>query len=181
MSASFVKKIFNTLLTVGLISLFSCQNNTSTNTDVPESATSSIPDNAIMIDFATHFYPLTMYIPDSSRGDVIISSDNDILDVQVGDIFHVSIAYGGDIANKKSELQADLLYKYEMISESDSILVYSQLLPDQSTTFYHFYALRKMDGELYEIQDVSEEQTFSKKRIEKMVEFIKTIRSNKAV
>lgn len=181
MSAPFVKKIFNTLLTIALFGIFSCQNNIPSSSEIKEVSASLIPENAISVDFASHFYPLTMYVPDSSRGDVVISSENDVLDIRVGDIFHMSIGYGGDLANKKSELQDDLLYKYEMVNEADSVLIYAQILPDNSNKFYHFYALRKIDGELYEIQDVSEEQAFSKKRIEKMVEFIKTIRSNKAV
>ncbi len=152
-----------------------------------ESSTSSshnvvennIPDNSMLLDLSPYFYPLQVFIPDSSKGELEVESNTDYVQIKVGEVFNIELKYGGDIALKKEDLKNDLLYLFEVINEDEETLIYSQTLPDKSNTFYHFYAVKNIDGETYEISDVSLDKAFSKKRIEKMVEYIRTLSSNK--
>lgn len=157
-----------------LLFLFACQHSPK-EINNNNALTDGEPENSIFVNLSPYYYPLAMYIPDSTRGDQEIYDLDGNVAIKVGEIFHISIGYGGNIEEKKQALKEDLLYRFEPVQETDSTMIYSLTLPDKSKTFYHFYAVKKFNQETYEIQDVLQEKEFSLKRIETMVQYVNTL------
>lgn len=152
---------------------------------------SEIPKNSSEVNLEKYFLPILLHLPDKSFADVEINELNGSTRIRVEDAntfdvhdvppMYIEIAYGGDLVIKKQDLKDDLVFKNEILSEKEDCIIYSSSLKDNSKTYFHFYAVKNLDGENYEIFDIFEDTQFTKKQIEKMVEYVNTLKSAKGV
>lgn len=131
------------------------------------------------IDFNQWGFPLAMLIPDAeNNGEPEVKLTNGgVLEVMVGKTFGVEIMYGeGDIALLKMDLEDDLVFVSEIISEEENLLIYKQDIPDSGVkTQHHFFYKAVINNEIFEIRDLRSE-TYSQKMIEDMIKAVKSLR-----
>ncbi|MBN4062166.1 hypothetical protein JYU20_03100 [Bacteroidales bacterium AH-315-I05] len=122
--------------------------------------------------------PLSIMVPDSTVGPLEVEAlDYGEIEIRVGSMFQLKIAEGGDIQQKKTDLNEDLLWKSNFLADEPNMLLYQSDLPDGSKTFYHFYTVIKVNNIDYEIQDLEMGDPFPQKAIEKMLEAAKGIKA----
>lgn len=129
---------------------------------------------------------LKLMIPneDMARGKPQVSY-NDALgyySLQIGSRFNMQIydQMDQDVAGIKASVESSNFYKkYEYLQDEPGLLIYSQTLPDESRTFYHFYAFKEIDGVKYVIKD-DDLGEFTKMSVEVMIKALNSLKSTKA-
>src|SRR5688572_19713223 len=120
---------------------------------------------------------ITLQIPDSTRGKLEVSNENDgTTHVQVGKNFHISI-YEGAEANRMELERGDIMgnevnkFKRFLIDEPNTILYESEIVAPE----YHFFTIVSAGDKTYVVQDAKDEK-FSEDAIRKMLESAKSIK-----
>ena len=163
-----MKKLFFLFLIPAIISFTGCGTN-------EKSDATKVPQGMMELDLSQYGMPMTMMVPDSTIGTLVVSAQSyGDVEIRVGDYFQLKIAPGGDLALRKSDLQADLLFKTTLIKEDPAMIIYKSDLPDGSKSFHHFYLLINN----YEISDIGDSgEPLSEAVVNKMVEAAKTLKA----
>lgn len=129
---------------------------------------------------------LKLLIPneDMARGKPEVNY-NDALgyySLQIGSRFNVQIYdnMDPDVEGIKASVESSNFYKeYEYLTDEPGLLIYSQTLPDESRTFYHFYHYKEVGGVKYVFKDddISE---FTKMSVETMMKSLNTLEPTSA-
>lgn len=165
------------------LSLAACGDGTSGDTPA-EDPVSDLPpmlQNATtMLDMSEHNMPFSLYVPDSTKGFPSVEPTSyGETRVQVGTIFNVVIAEGGDLAGFKQTLEEDLLYQHTIIEQGDDFLLYKSEIKDSFLDpEFHFYAVKTVDGLTFEIHDYNDEGGYAESVARYMLTSINHIMPN---
>ncbi len=121
----------------------------------------------IMISLLDYGLPVWVTVPDTLMAPLDIKvQDWGQVEVRSGKSYQVSVAEGGDLELKKSDIKSDLLYSDPkfIIDEPDGI-VYSQGVKGDEyfKPLNHFYVVKTINGVNYEFTDIQERITIQKK------------------
>ena len=134
------------------------------------------------LDLSEYGYNLSLMVPDENVGIPSVEvTDWGNVEIRVGKAFGIQIIEGpGDFDLLKSDLNDDLVFKSEIISEEPDCIIYKRVIPDtQIEPQFNFFYVSKIDGLTYEVQNLKDE-TYSEGAIKKMVDAVRTLHSNKA-
>ncbi|KJS07548.1 MAG: hypothetical protein VR77_00550 [Flavobacteriales bacterium BRH_c54] len=124
-------------------------------------------------------FPMAIMVPDAeNHGEPqVVLTNRGALEIVVGNSFGIEIMYGeGDIALLKMDLEEDLVFVSEIISEEENLLIYKQDIPESGVkTQHHFFYKATINNDIYEIRDLQSEQ-FGEKMIQDMIKAVKTLR-----
>ena len=124
-------------------------------------------------------FPMVIMVPDAeNHGEPqVVLTNRGALEIVVGNSFGIEIMYGeGDIQLLKMDLEEDLVFVSEIVSEEENLLVYNQDIPESGVkTQHHFFYKATINNDIYEIRDLQSEQ-FGEKMIQDMIKAVKTIR-----
>lgn len=128
----------------------------------------------IMVSLKKYGLPLWITVPDTLSAHLeIIQRDWGQVDIKSGKNYQISIAEGGDLGLKKSDIQEDLLFTDSRIHvEEAEGIVYSQGIKDDEyfKPINHFYAVKNINGVDYEFKDVEGDHKYTEKVVIKMFE-----------
>jgi hypothetical protein len=124
-------------------------------------------------------FPMAIMVPDAENHGQpqVVLTNRGALEILVGNSFGIEIMYGeGDIELLKMDLEEDLVFVSEIISEEENLLIYKQDIPESGVkTQHHFFYKANINNDIYEIRDLRSEQ-FGEKMIQDMIKAVKTIR-----
>ncbi|MEM9022870.1 MAG: hypothetical protein AAGB22_03965 [Bacteroidota bacterium] len=137
----------------------------------------------VELDISEFGLPMVVRVPDESRGvpEVIEQSWGET-EVRVGGQFQLRIAFGGDVAAAKADVQGDLARNTTIVEEGDNFFIYRWDYKDAEyiQSEFHFYLLQEVGGEVYEIQDVQGEETYSEAAVRVMFEAARHVEAKPA-
>tara|TARA_B110000495_G_C22896294_1_gene522905 strand:+ start:33 stop:596 length:564 start_codon:yes stop_codon:yes gene_type:complete len=149
------------------------QDNGGTVVDAEEPKNEAIK-GMIMVSLLEYGLPLWVTVPDTLSAHLeIIERDWGQVDIRSGKNYQISIAEGGDLELKKSDIQADLLFTdSKILVEETEGIVYSQGVKDDEyfKPINHFYAVKNINGIDYEFKDVDGDYKYTEKVVIKMFE-----------
>jgi hypothetical protein len=135
----------------------------------------------IEVDLTSYGLPLTINIPDSSRGKMeIVSAPDGTVKIKVGKNFQLFLYEGaGDIALTKSDIAGDEVKKLQkyVIDEPATILYESQI-PNSDPEF-HLYTIVKAGEKSYVVEDIKEE-ILGEEAAKKILESAKSLKPKAA-
>lgn len=172
-----MKKIFFLAIAFASIIISGC----SESTDKTKNASNELPEiikSFSYINLLDKGYPLEILIPDSNIGTAkVIQQSYGETHILVGERFQISIAEGGDLELRKSDIESDLVYKNTIIeSDSTGIIYKSEIAESGIEPAYHFYLVKEINGIKYEIQSIHSDISFSEKWAKRMMESAKRIK-----
>lgn len=147
-----------TLLALSLALLSACSETADTTAPAVE-LPAMLATGTTQLSLADYQLPFTLIVPDSNRGipEVLVTTYGET-DVMVGPTFHVVIAEGGDLKAKTDALGQDILYKHTVLESGADFILYKSELPDAGMEpEFHFYAVKTVGANTYEIRDYSDE------------------------
>jgi hypothetical protein len=118
----------------------------------------------------------SIYIPDDSKGKPEINTTNfGSIQIVVGKDYGIEIVpFGLTVSEKKEELEGDLVYDIEYLSESDNSIYFKRTIKDSDVKAeFHFFMTKEINGDLIEIKSLN--QTYSERAIEKMIQSAKSL------
>lgn len=107
----------------------------------------------------------------------VVATDWGGIEIRQGESFMLSIAYGeGDIDLLKFDLEEDLVYKSEILEESENHILYKREIEGSGMDpeFHFLYVLSEDGGDAIEIQNLKE-TSFKEEAIRKMLESAKSL------
>lgn len=171
-----------TLFGIFSLALLTACGGESKSDEAAEGAASNLPavlqTSVTTADLSEHFINASIIIPDSNRAEShpdIYVNDFGETRIQVGTIYNIVIAelLEGDLNSYRQALADDLTYSHEIIEEgSDFILYKSVIIDSHLDPEFHFYAIKEIDGVLYEIHDYSEEGGYAESIARMMLESV---------
>lgn len=177
-----MKKLSFFILSISLVVVSACGGGGSTDgteaQDSTSTATEALPQSLVrgtmLLNLEEYFMPFSLYVPESNRGiPNIIETGYGETEIEVGSTFHVVVAEGGNMEDKKAALLDDLMFKHEIVSEgSDYILYKSEIEGSNLEPEFHFYAIKHVDGIDFEFRDFSNDGGYSEKVAQFMLESI---------
>jgi hypothetical protein len=183
-----MKKFNFFFFTLSLAVLSACGSGGSSNeTITQDSATTtesalpaSLTRGTMLLNLEDYFMPFSLYVPDSNRGiPNIIETGYGETEIEVGSTFHIVVAEGGSIEDKKAALIDDLMFKNEIVSEGPDYLFYKSVIENSHLEpEFHFYAVKHVDGIDFEFHDYSNEGGYSEKVAQFMLESINHLIAN---
>lgn len=133
------------------------------------------------LDLSQWGFDMSIMVPNAEdNGEAQVElTERGALEIVVGQTFGVEIMYGeGDVELLKMDLNEDLVFASEIVSEDETTLIYKQSIPDSGVkTQNHFFHKVQIGADVYEVRDLLDGD-FGLKMIEKMADAAKTIRSN---
>ena len=169
----------NRFFLILLVSLFLSACSSKTNSNQEEDATAT--ESMLEFDLSAFGTQAIILLPDTTLSPLettILPSGE--LEIRVGKGFQVMIAEGGDIELKKSDIETDLLYKGTVLKQTDNSLLYKSELPDGSLSFHHFYVIKEINGNMYELSDIDNGEPFSENEAEIMLKSALALKSKVA-
>ncbi len=121
----------------------------------------------------------SLQIPDKSKGpQKIQTSSIESIEIMVGNAFGIEvITFGQTVAEKKTELDGDLVYRIEYIEETPEKLLYKKTLKDSDIDpEFHFYLTKNINGELFSVQSLN--KVYKQKWVEKMIVSAESLTAN---
>jgi hypothetical protein len=142
--------------------------------------TAKIP-GMMEVDLSPYGIQATMMIPDSTKGIADIQAQSYGVEIKVGKSYQILVKEGDeDIELKKSDIKSNEVFKLKRyVKEEPTLLFYEVALPDAEQGQYHFFAIVKAGNSTYIVEDIQEE-AFTEKDIERMVESAKSIKPKEA-
>ena len=134
----------------------------------------SLQRGTMLLNMDDYFMPFSLYVPDSNRGiPNIVETGYGETEIEVGSTYHIVVAEGGSMEDKKAALIDDLMFKHEIVSEgADFILYKSEIEGSNLEAEFHFYAIKHVDGIDFEFRDFSNDGGYSEKVAQFMLESI---------
>lgn len=141
---------------------------------VSETLPASLARGTMLLDLNDYFMPFSLYVPDSNRGiPNIIETGYGETEIEVGSMFHIIVAEGGNVADKKVALADELMYTNEIIEEGADFLLYKSTIQDSHLEpEFHFYAVKHVNGVDFEFHDYSNEGGYAETVARFMLESI---------
>lgn len=176
-----MKKIF-LVAVVGLVFCISGCNDGGENTENTQVTDSGQSESKalkgmIMISLLDYGLPIWVTVPDTLMAPLDIKvQDWGQVEVRSGKSYQVSVAEGGDLELKKSDIKSDLLYSdSKFIIDEPEGVVYSQGVKDDEyfKPLNHFYVVKTINGVNYEFTDIQGEDNYPEKVVIKMFEACK--------
>jgi hypothetical protein len=139
-----------------------------------ETLPSSLARGTMLLDLSDYFIPFSLYVPDSNRGiPNILETGYGETEIEVGTTFHIMVAEGGNVADKKVSLAGELMYTNEIIEEGTDFMLYKSTIKDSHLEpEFHFYAVKQINGVDFEFRDYSNEGGFAETVARFMLESI---------
>lgn len=174
-----MKKLLQLLLIIPVF-LFSCNGNKETNDK--ENNKNKQLKHFMPVNLVDYGYNLNIMVPDSTIGILEIQNNNTgAAEIKVGKNFAIEINIAtSDMRLFKSDLENDMVYKYDIVSESPDFMIYKKTIPagniDRGYFFIYFV---KIDNETYQVKNIDDpDYKFSKEAIDNMLKAAKTLESN---
>lgn len=140
-----------------------------------EKETTTIPAGMMEVDLTPYGFPVTMAIPDSSKGKVeIVQQSWGATEIKVGKFFQVSVSEGdGDISLIKSDIASNDVNKFKsyIVDEPTAILYESEITKPE----FHFYSIVKAGNTSYVVEDIKGD-LFTKEEAQTMLDAAKSIK-----
>lgn len=135
---------------------------------------SSLVRGTMLLNLDDYFMPFSLYVPDSNRGiPNIIETGYGETEIEVGSTFHIVVAEGGSMEDKKAALIDDLMFKHEIVNEGSDFILYKSVIENSHLEpEFHFYAIKHVDGIDFEFHDYSNDGGYSEKVAQFMLESI---------
>ncbi len=177
-----MKKLLYLLIVVSLSVFVACGGDNNQNED--ENPQEQVELKGFeQLDLNEYGFNLTVMVPEAeTHGEAEVTlTERGALEIVVGTDFGIEIMYGeGDIEMLKMDLQEDLVFKSEIITEEKNALVYKQDIPDSGVkTQNHFFYKAVVGNDIYEVRDIMEGE-YGEGMIQKMLEAAKTIEASNA-
>jgi hypothetical protein len=167
-----MKKILFLLMLPAVISLVNCTGSKEAD------ETAKIP-GMMEVDLTSHGFPLTVMIPDSTKGRAEITEQSwGAVEIKVGKSFQISIAEGeGDVALAKSDVASNEVNKFKRyIKDEPTLLFYESEITQPE---FHFYSVVKTGKTSYVVEDIKGE-VFNEKDVERMIESAQSLKAKEA-
>ena len=119
----------------------------------------------------------TIVLPQKNNVQTVITeTDWGGVEVQAGEMFWLTIAYGeGDIDLLKFDLEEDLMYKSEILEESENHLLYKREIENSGMDpEFHFMYVLRLEGDAIEVQN-SKDASFNEEAIRAMLASAKSM------
>lgn len=141
---------------------------------VTETLPSSLARGTMLLNLNDYFMPFSLCVPDSNRGiPNIIETGYGETEIEVGSTFHIMVAEGGSLAEKKASLAEELMYTNEIIEEGAGFLLYKSTIQDSHLEpEFHFYAVKQVNGTDFEFRDFDNEGGYAETVARFMLESI---------
>lgn len=170
-----------TLISAFLIVLLSACGGGDSSTDQTEGqASEEMSDMQGMTELNLTDYglDLSIMIPDENTGVAEVIATDWSVEIRVGEGFMISVSIGeGDLELLKSDLMEDLVYKAEILDESESHIVYKREIENSGMEpEHHFFLITDIDGDQYDVQNLKD-VTYSKEAIDRMLMSAKSIKA----
>lgn len=122
-----------------------------------------------------YLIPGSIYLPNNMGKPEFTETDWGSLVITIGDRFGLEITPSGlSIAEKKAELEGDLVYQISYEEENEESILYTKTIADADVKpEHHFYRVVEIDGELISIQSAPD-MSFSAGSIKNIVRSIKS-------
>lgn len=120
----------------------------------------------------------SLQIPNGEKGPVKIqNSATESVEILSGANYGIEvIPFGVSVAEKKEELDNDLVYTIEYIENTPEKIVYKKTIKDSDVEAeFHFYLTKEIDGETYSIKSLN--KVFREKAVEKMIVSAESLRA----
>lgn len=168
------------ILPMIILALTSCGGD---NAGKEDSANAENPEmTGVVTDLATYGWNYSITLPDKKNVQTEINAtDWGSVDIRQGDMFVMSIAFGeGDLDLIKFDLEEDLIYKSQILEESENHIVYKREIEDSGMEpEFHFMYVIKLSGEAIEIQN-SKDFTFNEEAIRNMLASARSFKAKEA-
>jgi len=132
------------------------------------------------IDLSEYFMPFSLIIPDSMRGyPEVVETGYGETQLVVGSTYNVVMYEGGDMAEFKSQLEGDIMYTNTVIEEGEGFVLYKSEIADSFLEpEFHFYAVKSVNGGMYEFHDFNEEGGYAESVARFMLESVNNLIPN---
>ena len=183
-------KYLNFLAIALIVSLSSCGGgssedaNSEDQVDSAASEAAATPKRGMMeVDLNEFYVNATIMVPDESRGEQNINRNDDFGEtrVQAGTIYDVIIAeqIEGDLNTYIQMLSEDITFTNEVIEQGDDYVLYKSSITDSHIDpEYHFFAIKTIDGIVYELHDYNEEGGYAESVARLMLESVNHMKAN---
>jgi len=167
------------ILPIALLPILSCGGSgeeTNTDSDVVVEEDGEVATGSAT-DLSEYGMDYTIVIPEKAGVQTeITANDWGGIEIKRGEGFMMSIAYGeGDIDLVKFDMEDDLVYKYDILDESENHLVYKREIEGSGMQAeFHFIYVLSFDDDVIEVQN-SKDATFSEEAIKKMFSSAKSL------
>jgi len=121
----------------------------------------------------------SLQIPDKSKGPPKIqTSAIESIEIMVGDAFGIEvIPFGQTVAEKKAELDGDLVYSIEYVEETPEKILYKKTIKESDIDpEYHFYITKYLNGEPFSVQSLN--KVYKQKSVERMIVSAESLTAN---
>lgn len=139
-----------------------------------------VPQGMTTLDLSDHpvvGLPLVINIPDENKGvPQINEGPMGGTQVTVGNDFNIEILPGGgDLNAKKQEVEGNAIFKTTYTVDEADGFIYTWEIDGTETSQNHFYMVRDINGNKYEIYDIAEGE-YSADGVKNMYEAAKSLR-----
>ena len=148
-----------------------------------ESEDQAVDESASMagmkeLSLVEHGMDISIMVPDENTGIAEVIATDWSVEIRVGEGFMISVSIGeGDLALLKSDLEEDLVYKSEILEETESYIVYKREIENSGMEpEHHFFYIADIDGDQYDVQNLKD-VTYSKEAIDRMLASAKSIKA----
>ena len=180
-------KVQNLFLIALLFSLAACGGGASDDGNSEESSDSSATEASatpmrgmVEVDLSEFYVNASIMIPDETRGEQSIAvNDFGETRIQVGTIYDVIIAeqIEGDLNSYIQMLSEDITYMNEIIDQGEDFVLYKSSIADSHIEpEFHFFAIKTIDGIVYEIHDYNEEGGYAESVARLMLQSVNDIK-----
>jgi hypothetical protein len=166
-----MKKLFLSLLTIAALAFYGCGG------DKPVMEENNVPAGWMALDLTPHGKNITINVPDTSNGPLLIEEMGGAIRISVGKKFMIEVGEGeGNIQMKKDvDIKANDIYKFDAyIVEEPTALIWKWHL-EGSEAECKMFCIVKVGEVNYEVKDVDGE-IFSEEACKKMLEAAKSIK-----
>lgn len=170
-----MKKLKYTGLVVLAVTLFACGNaateeTESTSVETAVESTENNYEGMEMVDLNGYDIPASIYIADGSKGKPDFRTTGwESLEIEVGKNFGIEIIpFGLTVAEKRTELEGDLVYEIEYLEEAPDKIVYRKTIKDSEVEpEVHFFFNKDLNGDNYTVKSLN--KPYNKREIENMM------------
>lgn len=183
-------KIYKNLSLVLIVGLTSCGSGASEEDGTAGQADSNSTElptalqrGMVEVDLNEFYINASILVPDENRGEQNINRNDDFGEtrVQVGTIYDVIIAeqIEGDLNTYIQMLSEDITFTNEVIEQGDDYVLYKSSITDSYIDpEYHFFAIKTIDGIVYELHDYNEEGGYAESVARLMLESVNHMKAN---
>lgn len=171
-----MKKLFY-ILPIAALTIISCGGGGNDNAEGDAMENSESAEmTGTSTDLSEHGMDYTIVLPEKKNLITdIAANDWGGIEIRQGEVFLVSIAYGeGDVDLLKFDLEEDLVYKAEILEESEDHILYKKEIEGSGMDpEYHFLYVHRLDGDAIEIQNLKD-VSFNEEQARAMLNAAKT-------